>query len=67
RAMVQTATQIFGLALEMSRASAPRISLWPEGTIRITRGFAAFLFAVENHDYRRAFVQRRSQFSKVNA
>jgi hypothetical protein len=29
--MVQTATQIFGLALEMSRASAPRIQQAQKG------------------------------------
>jgi hypothetical protein len=31
--MVQTATQIFGLALEMSRASAPRIQNLQKGTM----------------------------------
>jgi hypothetical protein len=31
--MVQTATHIFGLALEMSRANAPRIQNAQEGTM----------------------------------
>jgi hypothetical protein len=38
--MVQTATHIFGLALAMSRAFAPRIQYRQEGTMRSRSGLA---------------------------
>ena len=40
--MVQTATHIFGLALAMSSATAPRIQNRPEGTMRSRSGLAFF-------------------------
>jgi hypothetical protein len=40
--MVQTATHIFGLALAMSSANAPRIQNRQEGTMRSRSGLAFF-------------------------
>jgi hypothetical protein len=40
--MVQTATHVFGLALAMSSANAPRIQNAQEGTMRSRLGLAFF-------------------------